>query len=401
MQLTHEKRGNYLLIKAAGRLDATWADFFTDTLLNHVRNGCHEMIIDAAGMDYISSAGIRSLLRVYKEINTVKGHLTIYRAVEFVKGILTTSGFDFLLADSLPDDLPHTASKDLNDNLEHYDISQGASLDLHIHDGWLPWQKVVSEAVKNFTFSDDVFALGIGSTAENPAVAESQFGEFLAVSGNVVFQTPLEESRPDYLIAEKDYVPAMKGIQAILLKGGMSRLLRFAPTNRESFFPVSSLLQMILEKGGVDTAGFVIVGEIEGLVGASLIRSPGLLERDEEFSFPEVKDWLSFSGERVFAHQQALIAGIVKKGGEAKLIPPLPSEPDLAAHIHAAIFPYQPLQNGRIDLKTTVHKFFSGPPPIAVMHLIDDNRPVVGLGQSALIRGAVWYAPVRIKEVLS
>ncbi len=79
----------------------------------------------------------------------------------------------------------------------------------------------------------------------------------------------------------------------------------------------------------------------------------------------------------------------------------MPSAPDLAAHIHAAVFPYQPLQNGKIELESAIGKFFNGPPPLSVMHLADDDRPVVGLGESALIRGACWFSPLQNPEVLS
>ncbi len=400
MQLSHEKRGTYLFVKAAGRLDANWADYFTDTFLNHIRNGHHNLIIDAAELAYLSSAGIRSLLMVYKELKRVKGSLVIYRALEFVKQILATSGFDFWLTEELPEDFPEDVSNNIERMEESFTLDKDASLELIYHDGWCPWQKVKPEAARDFSFHENLFGLGIGSAAENPSVAEKLFGEFLSVRGNVVFQAPVEESRPDYLIAEKQYVPAIKAIQALLLKGEMSELLRFAPSESESFFTMGTLLEMILDKSGAGAAGFLIIGEIEGLVGATLIRSPGLLKSDEPLDFPEIIKWLSFCGERVFSHQQGIISGVVKKGGNSRLLQTLSSETNLAAHMHAAVFPYQPLQNGRIDLDETVQKFFSGPPPLAVMHLVNDERPAVGLGQSALIRGAVWYSPVNNAEVI-
>jgi len=192
----------------------------------------------------------------------------------------------------------------------------------------------------------------------------------------------------------------MQCLQALVCRGEMAALLRFAPSDETPFFPIAALLQMILKQSRKMMAGFVVLGEIEGLVGAALIQSPGLLSADESFSFPEVKEWLSFSGERVFAHQQVLLTGVVKDRDNHD-DPPLPSHPGLAAHIHAAVFPYQPLPNGNIDMAASVQKFFNGPPPLAVMHLVDDNRPAVGLGQSALIRGACWCAPVQNPEVLS
>ena len=275
------------------------------------------------------------------------------------------------------------------------------SLRLTRHAAWRPWQAIGADALRPLTFSRDVFALGIGSAEATPVAARERLGEFLAAAGNVVYQPPAEESRPDYLTAEKEYLPALQCAQALVWQGSMAHLLRFAATDEKPFFTVTDLLDKVLERCGT-TAGFVIMGEIEGLVGATLIRSPGLVESDQNPGYPQIKQWLSFSGERVFAHQQALITGVVKKhNGDDQLIRPVSSRPDLAAHLHAAVFPYQVLPNGCIDLAATVQKFFSGPAPLAMMHLIDDTRPTVGLGQSALIRGACWFAPIQDPEVSS
>lgn len=400
MQLSQEHHGIYLYITASGKLDASWADYFTDTLLNYVRNGQHHLVIDASELVFLSSAGIRALLRINKELASVKGSFRIYQATDFVRQTLSTSGFKLWLADSLPADFHKTAICDENEHLQRYILNEDAALTLTIHEGWRPWQQLKDESVRRFSFPENVFALGIGSAAENLAMGKEQFGEFIAVSGNVVFQAPLEESRPDYLIAEKDFIPAMQCIQTLWGEGDMSELLRFAPNEDRPFYPVTRLLEMILESGACESAGFVILGEIEGLVGASLIKSPGLLKSDHPLAFPELKEWLSFSGERVFAHQQGLLAGVVKNG-KSKMLPALPSNPDLSAHVHAAVFPYQPLQNDKIHLESTVGKLFNGPPPLSVMHLADDTRPAVGLGESALIRGAVWYAPIQNPEVIS
>jgi anti-anti-sigma factor len=401
--LTNEIRGRYLLIEAKGRLDASWADYFTDALMNHVRNGHHDLILNASGMAFLSSAGIRALLQVYKELIAVRGSFRILQATDFVKQTLSTSGFEIWLGETLPEDLPDTVSSTLADSGEHYVLNALATLTLTPHAAWLPWQKIDANSVHTLTFPLETFALGIGSAAESFAMAREQFGEFLAVAGNVVYQPPAEGSRPDYLLAEKAYIPAMQCLQALISRGEMATLFRFAPSNETPFFSIGALLEMILKRNRGKMAGFVILGEIEGLVGAALIQSPGLLSAEESISFPEVKEWLSFSGERVFAHQQALLTGMVKERDKVDnpLLPPLPSHPELAAHIHAAVFPYQPLQNGNIDMAASVQKFFSGPPPLAVMHLVDDMRPAVGLGQSALIRGACWCAPVQNPEVLS
>lgn len=407
MQLTHEQRGKYLLIKAVGRLDATWAEHFADTLLLLIRQGHHQLFIDASGMSFLSSAGIRSLMQVHKELLAVQGAFMIIHATEFVSKTLETTGLHFWLAAELPADMPilqDNRTTGSNDQPEVYHLEPSATLSLTIPAKWKPWQMVEAGRVARLRFTKDVFALGIGSAAHHPDDARSQYGEFLAVAGNVIYQPPDESSRPDYLLAERNYIPEMQVIQAISCAGGMSHLLRFAPEADKPFHPISDLVRMAMEQTGMTTIGFVIVGEVEGLVGATMIQSPGLLNQDRTIDHPELTDWLSFCGERAHAGKQGLVFGVAsltRTNHADTMLPMLPSHPDLRMHAHACVFPFQPLQNGQINMDETLKKFVGGPPPEAIMHLADDDRPAIGLGQSAFIRGACWCSPIVNPEELS
>ena len=409
MKIEQEQRGRYLLIRAEGRLDASWADYFTDTLLLHIRNGRHNLVIDASKMIFLSSAGIRALLRVFKELKTVRGSFLVVNPTPFVEQTLSTSGFQMWLGEGPPEDMPAAGSggrenEAETDGMHHFVLNETASLTLSEEAVWHPWQRVDARAVTTLTCSPDICAFGIGSSAPTFEEARDRFGEFLSVAGNVAYQPPDEQGHPDYLVSERQFVPRMQCIQLLSCRGEMGHLIRFAPTAKTSFFPISALVEKMLETTQEKAAGFVMLGEIEGLVGTALIRSPGLLDQSQDVPFPEIRDWLTFCGERLYSHQQALILGIAGRSegmGERTLCPPLPSCSGVSAHIHAAVFPYQPLQNGKIEWGPAVNKFFSGPPPLAVMHLADDARPVVGLGQSALSRGACWFGPIHNLEVLS
>lgn len=405
MKIELEQRGKYLLIQPQGRLDVSWADYFSDTLLLQIRKGRHHLVIDASEMVFLSSAGIRALLQVHKALNAVRGRLWIVNPTAFVAHTLSTSGFTMWLEEGVPDDMPSAGSGNGADNgngagIRQFVLNEQAALTVSAPAGWHPWQAVGKNAATTLTFTQDSFAVGIGSAAGRSDDARDHYGEFLAVAGNVVFQPPDEQSPPDYLIAEKQFVPRMQCIQVLNCQGDMKHLIRFAPTEEMAFYTLSALLGAVLAHTGGRSAGFVMLGEIEGLVGTALIRSPGRIRDEMGISFPEIRDWLTFCGERCFSHQQALLAGVVsEKSGP--FVPALPSRPDTAAHMHAAVFPYQPLPNGKIPLAATVQKFMHGPPPLAVMHLADDVRPVVGLGESALIRGGCWFSPLHNPEVLS
>lgn len=405
MQLRNEQRGPYLLIKASGRLDASWADYFKDSLLFQIREGNHNLLIDAAEIEFLSSAGIRVLLQVYKEINSVKGSLKIVNATDFVIQTLSMSGFQMWLLEEYPADLPIEAGeKSGRKGFTEFTLNSDASLIAEVQDGWIPWLKVEEDSSRRFSFPSNVTAFGIGSAAENHQSAVPLFGEFLAAGGNAVFQVPEEQGHPDYLISQQSYVPSMQCLQVIALEGDMAHLVRFAPDKEAGFYPVGTLAAQTINDNETTACGFVIIGEIEGLVGAALIKSPGLLDVTRAMTFPEVRDWLSFSGERLFARQQVLITGVISKlreGEPQKLLYPLPESPGYGIHCHAVVFPYQPLPNGKPELTEMVNKYFHGPPPLAVMHLTIDDRPVVGLGESSLIRGACWWAPIRNPEVLA
>lgn len=410
MQIKHEIRGSYLLLNISGRLDATWSDYFTEALLAHIRKGHHKLLLEAEQLSYLSSAGIRSLMTLHKELLGVQGGFIIVNASDFVKKTLEATGLGQWLAENFPDDMPKKDRADTDPVTrkagpvdEVYVLNPKASLQLEIHDGWRPWQAASSIKRMDFRVTRSTFALGIGATVVQEESGSDQFGEFLAVAGNVVVLPPEESGRPDYMMADKDFIPELHAIQALICQGEMSHLFRFSADGHKRFFTLSELASMALKATGSDMAAFVILGEIDGLVGASLIRSPSHISDNQEIIFPETKNWLSFSGERVYARNQALLFGVtshVSSDKEPGLLSRLPGTDSLAAHVHAAVFPYQPLQNGKIEMKEQLEKFFNGSPPVGVLHLVADDRTAVGLGQSSLIHGACWCAPLNNPEVL-
>jgi hypothetical protein len=138
----------------------------------------------------------------------------------------------------------------------------------------------------------------------------------------------------------------------------------------------------------------VMVVESAGLVGAALRRSPAAAAiKDAPFKYPDVRSWLSFSTERLYARSLALISGVAASSECAALAPllrPLGTESWPQGHFHAAAFSYRPLQKGNIDLKTTVTTLFETETLQGVLHLLTDARLAAGPQQSEFVRGACW-----------
>ena len=94
---------------------------------------------------------------------------------------------------------------------------------------------------------------------------------------------------------------------------------------------------------------------------------------------------------RVLEH---LAVGVVRRRDSAVQNGLCPLNDQFSAHLHAAVFPYQLLPNGVLDLTDTMQRIFNGSPPKSVMHLVHDTRSGNGLGESALYSGACWFAPI-------
>ena len=400
MQFSHEERGRYLLVNVNGRLDASWAEHFSATFREFIRQGHHHILLDAAGMSYLSSAGIRSLVQVTKSVMAVNGSLQIIQANSFVRQTLTMTGFESWLISAFPEDMPAADAVKPSTEADAYEthlLNDASAMTLSVHAGWRPWQAVSKHKMARIRFGQTDFALGIAAPEQPGEDANQHFGEFLAVGGNVVCQPPREGEKPDFLLAEKEYIPTLQCIQALHCKGNMSHLIRFSPKGNKTGFGIGELAERTLTETGSAMTAFVVLAEVDGLVGAGLIRSPGLLNEDRAVPFPEVKEWISFCGERMHLGQLALVVGLAARRQDGKspmLLPASGFSPNLHLHAHAAVFPYQSLESGNISLNGITGKLFNGPPPLALLHLVEDSRPLVGLGESAFIRGACWFAAI-------
>jgi hypothetical protein len=77
------------------------------------------------------------------------------------------------------------------------------------------------------------------------------------------------------------------------------------------------------------------------------------------------------------------------------------SSDDLLGHFHAAVFPFEPFKKRKIDLNESVGSLFSSGQLQAVMHLLNDDRPLSGAGDSEFVRGACWIGPLASAAALN
>ena len=193
-------------------------------------------------------------------------------------------------------------------------------------------------------------------------------------------------------------MPELKVLYGVIGKGQFAQMLRFdAKAEAPGVIGLSNLVEAALEISGANAAGFAILAESAGLVGAALRRSPGRADAKSPLAFPGVRDWLSFTTERTNERHLALIVGIAVRDPQPHVAPFVRvMAPDAKAHghFHAALFPYRPVQRAELPLSKTINNLLATESAQTLLHLLSDDREFEGVGQSELMRGACWVGPI-------
>ena len=93
MTMTIEKivEDKRLTVTLAGRLDTTTAPRLETELKQNV-SGVEELVLDLAGLEYLSSAGLRVLLSAQKVMNR-QGSMVVKNVNEIIMEIFEVTGF--------------------------------------------------------------------------------------------------------------------------------------------------------------------------------------------------------------------------------------------------------------------------------------------------------------------
>ena len=97
MEITQRVERDVNIIRVAGEIDSLTSESMLDTFLSQVRNGTRNLVADLGGVDYTSSAGLRSLLIILKEIRQKGGDLRLAGVQSNVLKVLQMSGFTSII----------------------------------------------------------------------------------------------------------------------------------------------------------------------------------------------------------------------------------------------------------------------------------------------------------------
>jgi anti-anti-sigma factor len=426
MQIEKSSQGDLLELAVRGRLDNDSSIYFRDEIESYTREGWHRILVDLQAVTYLSSSGIAALLDAKKRMDRLSGFFGIHNASAAVEDVLRlTRLFDTLHCDphkarSGPGQSATTAALSADtrfaevDGLELaiYSLGESSPLVCRIfgHPKSLFNVKKSQAEPPSVAFGSSTLGLGLGalgnSAQGDPSPTDfgqgPRYGEFLAVGGAVAQSPRKSHALPDYLLAAGDFVPTAQILYGVKCEGEPSVLIRFSPAETGAQIGLSRVVASALSQTHCRLAGFVILADCAGLVGAQLRQSPIVLRQEgsDRFALPGVRNWLSFSAEQIHRHNLALIVGIAcfapmeTTSPLASLLRPIGRNGDILGHFHAAVFPYRPLKKRVLPLEPSVTELFDSGSIEDVLHLLHDDRPLTGLGESELFGGACWLGPI-------
>ena len=96
IEVTEETRNGWRVVTVTGRADSEGADALEKALRSAVE-GHDRVVADFKGVNYISSAGLRSVLQAARAAQTRGTEFSVCGLTEFVRKVFATSGLNQLL----------------------------------------------------------------------------------------------------------------------------------------------------------------------------------------------------------------------------------------------------------------------------------------------------------------
>ena len=97
MEIIEEIQSGINIFKLNGRLDSNTSQGFEKKIFQAIDDGSKSMIIDFKDLEYISSAGLRVILKATKALKREEGKMMLCDMQDYVKEVFEIAGFDSFL----------------------------------------------------------------------------------------------------------------------------------------------------------------------------------------------------------------------------------------------------------------------------------------------------------------
>ena len=174
MELTRRLHDDVLVLEVDGRIDSYWSDHLDAALDEAVREGYHQVAVDAARVSFLSSAGIGVLMKHQKELTRIGGSFSVINASVPVAAVLRITRLsDLLLAPPpMPAQAPSAVARVIETDvlvLDVFDLDTRATLACRALGSSEPLVSGAFNEGESVSLADSAtqFAIGVGAFGES------------------------------------------------------------------------------------------------------------------------------------------------------------------------------------------------------------------------------------------
>jgi anti-anti-sigma factor len=431
MEIIQKTSGDSVELRLEGRLDAYSAEHLTGTIQQLAREGKREVTLEMSEMVFLSSAGIRSLLKCAREMRAIGGTFAIVHPSSAVLEVLQLARLEMLVTaapgaqkqesttlapepraqpmeksaagPSGPTGPAEPVREGTFEGVAYRVLEERGDMTLegtlHGEPGAVGTRLFVAGDCRAVEFPEPVTGLGLAALGDGFEECKARFGEFLGVGGAFAYQPTDRGQRADYVTATGQLVARAQVLYGLAARGEMALVAGFEGTGLDGV-KLSELARLAVKETGNtgDAVMFVAIAETRGLVGVSLKKSLALAsDPAAPMSYPGVRDWMHFTTEPVHGESVALVVGVAMPESAVKghalegFVRELaPGAGSIFGHAHAAAFSYRPLRKDVTRLSGAVSQLFDEQALKGVLHLLNDTRAITGNGESVFVRGTLW-----------
>ncbi|HTY15991.1 MAG TPA: STAS domain-containing protein [Methanoregulaceae archaeon] len=217
------KEGEVPVVTMTGRLDGFGSQQLDESIREIIPDDTRSVILNLAGVEYLSSAGIRVFLALKKRLKLRGGTLVLTNVGEFPRNVLEMAGF-LKVFDIYPSvkeaEIACRARPDAEDLLpvEHpktftvHDVvyavesrsSTPASLIVTGDLAKVLESSITKDDIRTIGFADADYSLGLGALGKNIDDAMPLLGEMITLHGSMVYVPTDGHRTPDFFTPVKD-----------------------------------------------------------------------------------------------------------------------------------------------------------------------------------------------------
>ncbi len=94
MEIDQKNNNGIEIFSVKGSLDSNTSTEFETLIYAALENGQRKLILNLENLDYISSAGIRVMLKTTKDLKRMEGNIVLCALQDYVKEVFEIAGFD-------------------------------------------------------------------------------------------------------------------------------------------------------------------------------------------------------------------------------------------------------------------------------------------------------------------